>query len=322
MNFRWKTRVKPHVHQPGMWFTTHSARLLQPVCRNFTVSHESCTRRGGRLPRPRGRAYSTEVTVVTRSAVVGRVYLVGAGPGSPDLITLRGLHILQSADVILPDALVALELLQEAKPTAKIVPVGKRGYCIGSTHQETIHEAMIRYASLGYSVCRLKCGDPCIFGRGGEEAEVLTAADVPFEIVPGVTSAMGACADAGIPLTHRDHGQSLTFVTGHHDPDSPDCQLDWDTLAKLPTVVFYMAVRHIEKIAHRLTLAGMDPSTHAAVIESGTLPKQRVIDARLNTIGVDVQDAGITGPAIFVVGSVVGIRQKLIESVSRAGVLV
>jgi len=249
---------------------------------------------------------------VGRYTTTGTVYLVGAGPGAIDLITVRGLRILQSADVILHDALISPEMVQEAAPDAEIVSVGKRGYCIGSTRQEHINAAMVRYARLGKSVCRLKCGDPCVFGRGGEEAEMLVTEGIPFEIVPGVTSAVGATAAAGIPLTHRDAGQAVTLVTGHHDPDSLDCTLDWDALARMPAVVFYMAVRHIGRIAARLGDSGMSLTTPAAVIESGTLLRQRVHVATLGEIGTVTEAAAVVGPAIFVVGEIVRFREKLL----------
>jgi len=250
----------------------------------------------------------------------GSVYLVGAGPGAADLITVRGLRILQSADVILHDALLSPQVLEEAGPHAELVSVGKRGYCIGSTKQETINEALVRYAREGKSVCRLKCGDPCVFGRGGEEAEVLAEAGIPFEIVPGVTSAVGACAAANIPLTHRQTGQAIALVTGHHDPDSPDCTLDWDALARLPGAVFYMSVRHIAKIAAKLSDSGLSPNTPAAVIESATLPTQRVFANDLNEIGRMAEEAAIVGPAVFVVGDMVRYREKLLSFTSCAGV--
>lgn len=235
----------------------------------------------------------------------GVVYLVGAGPGAADLITVRALRLLSSADVVLYDALLSPDLLAETKQGAELVSVGKRGYCAGSTRQETIHDALIRYARAGKSVCRLKCGDPCIFGRGGEEAEALAADGVPFEIVPGVTAAAGACAAAGIPLTHRAVGQAVALVSGHHDPDSPDCTLDWDTLARLPAVAFYMAVRHVGGIARRLIGAGLAPDTPAALIESGTLPGQRVVTGTLDRIGDLATELGVQAPAVFVVGHVV-----------------
>jgi siroheme synthase len=149
-----------------------------------------------------------------------------------------------------------------------------------------------------------------VFGRGGEEAEVLAEAGVPFEIVPGVTSAVGACAAVGIPLTHRNAGQAVALVTGHHDPDSPDCTLDWGALARLPGVVFYMGVRHIAKIAARLSGSGLSPNTPAAVIESGTLPAQRVLVSDLSEIRSIAENAAISGPAVFVVGEVVRYRSK------------
>ncbi len=257
-----------------------------------------------------------------RFASEGVVYLVGAGPGAADLITVRGLRILQSADVVLHDALLSPELLEEARPDAELVSVGKRGYCVGSTKQETINDAMVRFAREGKSVCRLKCGDPCIFGRGGEEAEVLAEAGVAFEIVPGVTSAAGACAAAGIPLTHRDAGQAVALVTGHHDPDSPDCTLDWEALARMPGLVFYMAVRHVAKIAAKLSDSGLSLDTPAAVIESGTLPGQRVLVGDLSDIGGIA--AHVKGPAIFIVGEVVNHRCRPLaasRAVSQAGVL-
>ncbi len=242
---------------------------------------------------------------------------MGAGPGSPDLITLRGLRCLQTADAVLHDALIAPELLREARADAVILHVGKRGYCIGSTTQETIHEALVRLARQGLNVCRLKGGDPCLFGRGGEEAEALAEAGIPFEIVPGVTSALGAAAAAGIPLTHRDVGQSVTFATGHYDPDSPECTLDFDALAKMPVVV-YMAVRNLAAIAGKLIDNGLSPATPAAILENGTLDHQRCFVGELATIGEVALSESIGAPALFVVGEVVRYREKLLALSSRA----
>lgn len=257
---------------------------------------------------------------MTRSASAGTVYLVGAGPGAADLITVRGLRVLRSADVVLYDSLISPALLEEARTHAELVSVGKRGYCVGSTKQETINDALLRFAREGKSVCRLKCGDPCVFGRGGEEAEVLAEAGIPFEIVPGVTAAVGACAASVIPLTHRDAGQAVALVTGHHDPDSSDCTLDWDALARLPGVVFYMGMRHVAKIAARLGDSGVPPNTPAAVIESATLPAQRVLVGDLSEIGRMAESAMLAGPAVFVVGEVVRYREKLMSfAASREG---
>jgi uroporphyrin-III C-methyltransferase len=241
---------------------------------------------------------------------VGSVCLVGAGPGAVDLITLRGLRVLRTADVVLYDALVSAELLAEAHPNAELVSVGKRGYCVGSTKQEHINELLVWYARSGKTVCRLKGGDPFVFGRGGEEAEVLAAAGIPLEVVPGVTAALGAAAVARIPLTHRDAGQSVAFVTGHFDPDSPDCTLDWDSLARLTAVVFYMAVRHVGKIAAKLTDSGLSPDTPAAVVECATTPQERVVVAPLSQIGDEA--SGVEGPAVFVVGEPVRFRERLL----------
>ena len=282
----WHTKCNPHADSP---LSVANGRVGSRVGRLFPV------RSGAVLP---GEGLS-----VGRFATPGSVYLVGAGPGAADLITVRGLRILQSADVVLHDALISPKLLQEARADAEVVSVGKRGYCVGSTRQETINDALVRLAREGKSVCRLKCGDPCVFGRGGEEAEVLADAGIPFEIVPGVTSATAACAAAGIPLTHRDAGQAVALVTGHHDPDSPDCTLDWEALARLPGIVFYMAARHVAKIAARLSDNGMSHDTPAAVIESATLPAQRVLVGDLRDIGARVE--GVSGPAVFVVGEVV-----------------
>lgn len=238
----------------------------------------------------------------------GVVYLVGAGPGDADLITVRGLGILQTSDVVLHDALVPDALLARRRPDARVVFVGKRGYCVGSTRQESIHDEMVRLSGEGLSVCRLKCGDPCVFGRGGEEAEALCAAGVPFEIIPGVTAASGACAAAGIPLTHRDSGQAVALVTGHHDPDSPGCRLDWEALARMPGIVFYMGGRHVAGIARRLEGAGMDSSTPAAIISNGTRATQSVVTGCLGDIGAKAVASHDGGPSILVVGSVVSRR--------------
>jgi uroporphyrin-III C-methyltransferase len=248
--------------------------------------------------------------------IPGTVYLVGAGPGAPDLITVRGLRVLQSADAVLTDALLSPDLLSEMRPDAVRLHVGKRGYCVGSTRQETINDALVRLAREGKSVCRLKCGDPCVFGRGGEEAEVLAEAGIRFEIVPGVTAATGALAAAGIPLTHRSVGPAVALVTGHHDPDSEDCTLDWEALARLPGVVFYMGVRHIGAIARKLNDSGLSSSTPAALVRNGTLPDQSVVVGELATIACEVDDD--SGPAVFVVGEVVRWREKLSGLVAEA----
>jgi uroporphyrin-III C-methyltransferase len=240
------------------------------------------------------------------------VYLVGAGPGSPDLITVRGLNLLRRADVVVHDALVHHDLLRETRPDAEHVFAGKRGYCVGSTLQETINDVLVNRAREGLTVVRLKGGDPCVFGRGGEEAEYLAERGIPFEIVPGVTTAVGACAAAAIPLTHRDAGQSVALVTGHFDPDSPDCTLDWAGLARMSNLVVYMGLRHLEKIAARLIAAGMPPDTHAAIVAKATLSDQVVIDAELSHLAARAREADVQAPAVIVVGAAVRYRSKLL----------
>lgn len=244
-------------------------------------------------------------------AATGFVSLVGAGPGSPDLITIRGLKRLREADVVVYDALIHPEILAEIRHDAERVYAGKRGYCVGSTLQETICDVLANRAEQGLRVVRLKGGDPCVFGRGGEEAEFLAGRGIPYEIVPGVTTAVGACAAANIPLTHRDSGQSVALITGHFDPDSPDCTHDWFALAKMSTLVVYMGLRHLEKIAAKLIEAGMDPFTPSAVIANATLPNQIVIDSPLAMIADEAAD--LPAPAILVIGEVVAKPQAARE---------
>ena len=239
------------------------------------------------------------------------VYLVGAGPGHPDLITVRGLRLLQRADVVVYDALVHADLVAATRPDAEHVYVGKRGYCVGSTHQETINDLLVRHAQEGKAVVRLKGGDPCVFGRGGEEALYLAERGVRVEIVPGVTTAVGACAAASIPLTHREVGQAVALVTGHHDPDSPDCTLDWPALAAVGNIVVYMGLRHVERIAARLIESGLAPDTPAAVVASATLLAERVVEGELATIAALARDAGLAAPAVLVIGENVRVRSRL-----------
>jgi uroporphyrin-III C-methyltransferase len=257
--------------------------------------------------------------VTDRATNVGTVYLVGAGPGSPDLITVRGLKLLQSADVVVYDALIHTDLLAEIRPDAERLYAGKRGYCIGSTLQETINDVLVNRAREGLKVVRLKGGDPCVFGRGGEEAEYLDERGIPFEIVPGVTTALGACAAAGIPLTHRDAGQSVALITGHFDPDSPECTLDWESLARMSTVVVYMGLRHAAKIARRLIGAGMDGELPAAAIAHATLPHQVVVDSTLSQLALDVDEAGLSAPAILVIGATAALNRPSLARRANEG---
>jgi len=242
---------------------------------------------------------------LTRSAAtgglgLGECYLIGAGPGDPDLLTLRALQLLQQADVILYDRLVPAAVLERARRDAERVFVGKQPG--NHTTQERINELLVHYARLGLRVARLKGGDPFIFGRGGEEIEVLAAHGIPYIVVPGITAALGAAASANIPLTHRKLAQSVTFVTGHVlDDDS----LDWNCLARArQTVVFYMGVGHLPQIVAKLRAAGAAADYPVAVVERATLPEQRTLRGTLETIVSSVQAAKITPPALLIIGDV------------------
>jgi len=231
----------------------------------------------------------------------GEVYLIGAGPGDPDLLTLRGLQLLQQADVVLYDRLVSDAVLDRARRDAQRIYVGKEP---GNHHleQKRINELLVHYARQGLRVARLKGGDPFIFGRGGEEAEVLAAHGIPFVVVPGITAAVGAAASAGIPLTHRRLASTVTFVTGHALDDET---LDWSSLARAHhTVVFYMGVAHLPRIVDRLISAGAEPTHPVAIVERATLAEQRVLRGCLKDIVQKVSAAGICPPALLIVGDV------------------
>jgi uroporphyrin-III C-methyltransferase/precorrin-2 dehydrogenase/sirohydrochlorin ferrochelatase len=231
---------------------------------------------------------------------LGECYLIGAGPGDPDLLTLRALQLLQQADVILYDRLVPAPVLERARRDAERVFVGKETG--NHTSQERINELLVHYARLGLRVARLKGGDPFIFGRGGEEIEVLAAHGIPYIVVPGITAALGAAAAANIPLTHRKLAQSVTFVTGHVLDDET---LDWRSLAGArQTVVFYMGVGHLPQIVAKLRAAGAPADHPAAVVERATLPGQRTLRGTLETIAGVAQTANVAPPALLIVGDV------------------
>lgn len=241
----------------------------------------------------------------------GSVWLVGAGPGDPGLLTLRALHALQSADAVVYDALVSPEILKLAGAGAALEYAGKRGGK-PSARQPDMTRRLIELAKAGRRVLRLKGGDPFLFGRGGEEALALAAAGIPFRLVPGVTAGIGGLAAAGIPMTHRTTGHAVTFVTGHRaGGDMPD-ELDWQAVAQgAPTLVFYMALAHLETIVARLMDGGLPADTPAALVAQATLPAQQVLEAPLGEIAEAAQAAGVEAPAIFVVGDVVNLRAAL-----------
>ncbi len=239
----------------------------------------------------------------------GVVYLVGAGPGDPGLITRRGAEVLARADVVFYDRLVHPDLLDLAEG-ARLVDVGKRPGDSGAG-QERINELIVDEARRGNVVVRLKGGDPFVFGRGGEEAELLVASGIPFEVVPGVTSAIAGPAYAGIPLTHREHASWAVLATGHEDPTKPESTLDWPALAKAPSAVFLMGIERLATISEKLQSEGKPADTPAAVIASATWPAQRVVRSTLEKIADAVAAAGITSPAVLVVGSTVSLGDTL-----------
>ena len=241
----------------------------------------------------------------------GIVYLVGAGPGDPGLMTIRALDLIVAADVIVHDRLIPQDALAAARPDAEILYVGKEPGAM-SVAQEGIEELLIDRARQGSIVVRLKGGDPFVFGRGGEEAEALTAAGIPFEVVPGVTAGVAAPAYAGIPVTHRDDASAVAFVTGHEDPEKEDSALDYEALARFPgTLVFYMGVKALPQIARALVAAGRDPAEPAAVVERGTLPGQRTVSSTLGGIAAAAEEAGLKPPSVTIVGPVAARRDRI-----------
>jgi uroporphyrinogen III methyltransferase / synthase len=245
------------------------------------------------------------------SARSGVVYLVGAGPGDPGLMTARSLELIASAEAIFYDRLIPPGALEGARGDAELVYVGKQPG-VPSVPQEEIGERLIEAARAGKSVVRLKGGDPFVFGRGGEEGEALQEAGVEFEVVPGVTAGVAATAYAGIPVTHRDDASAVAFVTGHEDPEKEESALDWEALARFPgTLVFYMGVKRLKQNAASLIDAGRDPEEPAAAIERGTWPGQRTVSATLGTIAETVDREAVKAPALIVVGEVAGRRDQL-----------
>ena len=239
------------------------------------------------------------------------VYLVGAGPGDPGLLTERALELIAAADVIVYDRLIPEQALDAARPDAALLYAGKEGGG-ASMAQREIERLLVEHGSARRIVVRLKGGDPFVFGRGGEEAEALHAAGIPFEVVPGVTAGVAAPAYAGIPVTHRDGASAVAFVTGHEDPGKPSQALDWEALAAFPgTLVIYMGVRQLGAIAERLQAAGRAGSEAAAVIERGTLADQRVVSATLAEIAAVAAARDVKAPAIVVIGSVAALRERL-----------
>ena len=240
----------------------------------------------------------------------GVVYLVGAGPGDVGLFTLRGMELLRQAEVVVYDGLVNPDLLCYAPATAEIICADKhdRSRCVS---QERINAVLLAKAQAGKRVVRLKDGDPCMFGRGGEEAEMLAEAGIAFEVVPGVSSAYSVPAYAGIPLTHRRYNSSVTIATGHEQPSAPN-RLDWTRLARVPgTLVVLMGLKNLRRITAALIAGGRAPETPTAVISHGTTPQQQVVAGTLATIADLLEQTRLPTPAVTVIGEVVNLREKV-----------
>lgn len=241
--------------------------------------------------------------------ITGTVWLVGAGPGDPDLLTVKALRLIQQADVVIHDRLVSQPIMDLIPATTRRIYVGKAR----SDHavpQEDINQLLVTEARAGHKVLRLKGGDPFIFGRGGEELELLSAAGISFEVIPGITAASGCAAYAGIPLTHRDYAQSVRFITGHLKNDGVN--LHWPELMDpMQTLVFYMGLVGLQAICEQLVAHGRDPNTPVALIEKGTTPQQRVIIATLSTINERVTAEKVSAPTLTIIGDVVQLHRKL-----------
>jgi uroporphyrinogen III methyltransferase/synthase len=244
-------------------------------------------------------------------AAPGRVVLVGAGPGDPGLMTVRALEAIAAADVILYDKLIPATALDGARPGAELVDVGKVGGGEQVPQEET-HRLLLTHAQAGRYVVRVKGGDPFVFGRGGEEAQLCREHGIPFEVVPGVTAGVAAPAYAGIPVTQRGMAAAVAFVTGHEDPAKPETQIDWPALAAFPgTLVFYMGVRALPRIADQLTEHGRAGDEPVAIVERGTLPDQRAVHGTLDTIAELAAAAGVAPPSVTVVGPVAALGEEL-----------
>jgi len=242
--------------------------------------------------------------------MTGKVFLVGAGPGDPKLITLRAVDLIKKADIVLYDRLVSKKII-EMIPKTKRVYVGRE---VGddTTHQDTTNDLMVKYAKSKKTIVRLKGGDPIIFGRGGEEAEYLKKFKVKYEIIPGITSGIGSATYCGIPLTHRKYASSVVFVTGHEDPEKKVEVVKWKKLANsVDTIVIMMGLGRIGEICDNLIKGGMNKSTPVAVIQNGTTPQQKLLTGTVSNIAKLVKQKKFTPPAIIVVGNVVKLSKKI-----------
>ena len=253
------------------------------------------------------------------SALPPKVWLVGAGPGDPDLLTVKAMRVLQQAQMVVYDKLVSREVLALVHPQADRIYVGKQSG-MHTLRQEDIIALLLRLARSGRSVVRLKGGDPYVFGRGGEEAQALAAAGIAFEVVPGITSAQGMAAATGIPLTHRDHATQVTLVTGHlrDEAGARGLELDWACLARPhQTLVVYMGVATLSHVCAQLERHGLAADTPAAVVENATLPTQRTVTGTLKTLPLLARAHAIRAPALVVIGGVVALHAELAPAIGR-----
>lgn len=247
----------------------------------------------------------------TKNKSKGKVYICGAGPGNPDLITKRCWDLLKNCDIILYDRLVGREILELIPENTPKVYVG-RSSGDPTTNQVKTNQVMLQYALEGKKVLRLKGGDPFIFGRGGEEAEFLNENAVDFEIIPGISSAIGSAIYSGIPLTHRQYSSSVAIVTGHEDPTKKERSIKWDKLATaVDTIVILMGVENLESIIKNLINHGLSTDTKIAVIQNGTLKEQKVIIGNFNNIRKKMNDASLKSPAVIIIGDVVSLSDKI-----------
>jgi uroporphyrin-III C-methyltransferase len=241
----------------------------------------------------------------------GKVYICGAGPGDPDLLTLKTFKLLSKCDVILYDRLVNKGILRMASRRSKKVYVGRESGD-PTTNQSITNELMLKYAHDGKTILRLKGGDPFIFGRGGEEAEFLSSKNIKYEIVPGVSSLNGAAVYAGIPLTHRDYSSSLIVLTGHEATDKKKSSIRWDSVTKAAdTIVIFMGLEHLRYITRKLITSGLTKRTKIAIIENATSNKQKVIIGNLDNIDTKVKQKKVQSPSMIIIGNVVGIQNKI-----------
>ena len=239
----------------------------------------------------------------------GEVFLVGTGPGDPDLLTVKAHRLIREAEVVLYDNLVSEEIMALVPPAAERIYVGKKR-ADHAMRQEAINELLVSLAHMGRRVLRLKAGDPFVFGRGGEEIETLSASGVRFEVVPGITAALGAAAYAGIPLTHRDHAQSCVFVTGN--TQDGELNVDWAAIVRpRQTVVIYMGFQNLDELCRELVAHGLPPRTPAAMVQQATTSAQRVVSADLATLAQRAREAGLKPPTLIIVGEVVRLRERL-----------